>query len=88
MVGSKPEKIRKYADEAFVPVHWVERDLEAQKPLPRHLVGFPIEVNNGVWGVLVIDSKNAPIEKATVEGLHPHYAVIIGKILEGTALHV
>ncbi len=55
--NSSTEDIQRYADNAFLPVQLVHWRLKANRALPRRLCGIPVEVDNKIWGVLVLDSR-------------------------------
>ncbi len=44
-----------YAKNAFVDVEWVRE----KRPKSRSLIGLPVRVNGKVWGVLVLDTRDA-----------------------------
>lgn len=50
-------ELMQYATAARVPLQWVRHRCATGKPLPRTLCGIPVEVNNKLWGVLVLDSR-------------------------------
>lgn len=52
--------LKHYCDRAFVAMEWARNRVNGghPRPLPRSLLGIPIEVGGEPWGVLVVDSRS------------------------------
>jgi hypothetical protein len=56
--GSDSEgQIEDYATRTFVSPGWLRRRLKKGAPIARSFYAIPIEVKNGRWGVVMIDSR-------------------------------
>lgn len=51
-------KQRKYAKSTHTPVDLVQKYIAREVPSARSFGAIPIEVNNSIWGVLVLDSRD------------------------------
>jgi hypothetical protein len=49
-----------YCNRAFVPNRWATKRISGRhpRPLPRSLLGIPLEVGGEPWGALVVDSRS------------------------------
>jgi hypothetical protein len=56
---STADEIATYAQMANMPEWWIRDRLAKKKPCPQMLCGIPIEVDNRLWGVLVLDSRRS-----------------------------
>jgi hypothetical protein len=55
--SSTPEQIAEYARLTVMPIWQIQHRIKRNRPCPRALCGIPVEVNNKIWGVLVLDSR-------------------------------
>ena len=59
--SSKKKAKPEYATKTSTPPDLVERYLARGVPMARSFGATPIEVNNKIWGVLVLDSRNSDV---------------------------
>ena len=74
----KDRQIIEYAKKTNSPVNLIR----GLVPTSRSLCGIPVEVGGVVWGVLVVDSRNAKLPKELIELHYPLVAKFMGRILE------
>jgi hypothetical protein len=55
--------VQQYAEKTFISPRRARRYIKTKKVAPKSILGFPIEVNNKPWGVLVFDSTGETIAK-------------------------
>lgn len=86
LTAASPETdVQAYAASTWVSVEWVRWYLGRGKTPPRSYAGRPIEVQGKVWGVLVIDSRNAKLPyMPTLEKTTNSAAKLLGVVLKGT----
>lgn len=75
-------QVTRYARRTFCPEEIVRDYMGRGKDLPRSIGAIPIEVNNKMWGVLVLDSQN---EHGVTEDVVNNFTLtvkIIGQMLE------
>lgn len=70
--------LKQYADDSNYPLELVRKTL----PSSRAICGIPVEVGGKVWGVLVVDSRQAKLPKEKIEQHYPLVARFLGRILE------
>jgi len=54
-----PEQLQAYADASMMPLGWVQDRAKKGAQFPRVLCGIPVEVDNKLWGVIVLDSRRS-----------------------------
>lgn len=59
------EEIAEYAKMALMPVDIIRYRVRKGTTCPRSLCGIPVEVDNKIWGVLVLDSRRPDTIKYT-----------------------
>lgn len=57
--GSSEADIKRYCSETTCNEAWVRKRIASGEALPQSLRGIPIEVLNVLWGVVVLDSRDA-----------------------------
>jgi hypothetical protein len=73
------DEITEYARKTWVSVEW----LRIEKSTARALIGIPVNVKGGVWGVIVVDSQSPTIENQNqIIESYRLTASILGKLLE------
>lgn len=50
---------QKYAAKTFCSIGIVEHYIKTNRPAPRSIAAIPLEVDGKIWGVIVLDSRNA-----------------------------
>jgi len=74
-----------YAQATNVSVKWVDWRIRKNKACAQSYAGRPIEVNNELWGVLVIDSRSPTLPgKAKIDQSTKTAAKLLGAVLKGT----
>lgn len=74
-----------YCAKTKIPLEWLNQRLSQRESLPRALRGIPVEVDNRVWGVIVLDSQDPTPFDADVNGqggLTRMFSFTISKLLE------
>lgn len=77
--------IQEYCSKTKIAKDWLEMRLAAGDGLPRSLRGIPIEVDNELWGVIVLDSKDPSPFAVDPDGQGPltrMFTFTISKLLE------
>jgi hypothetical protein len=74
--------IQEYSNRTWVSVEWVRSQVQNGKPLPRSLVGIPIEVSGNRWGVIVFDSRSPEIKTARVSRQFRLVGLTLGHLLK------
>lgn len=59
--NSSPEDVRNYATQAHVPIEWLEKRMNRNRPCARCFRSIRIEVDGVWWGVLMIDSRETKL---------------------------
>jgi hypothetical protein len=72
-------EIEEYAERTWVSEQLVRK----RKPHARAFLGIPVEVNNRLWGVIVVDSRSVEISQDVVRTTFKTVARFLGKTLEG-----
>ena len=79
-------QIRTYADSTWVTTEWVRTRVRRGRHCARSLCGFTIEVKGTPWGVIVLDSKKAELQKTDdIMGMYRLVAQFLGAVLQETA---
>lgn len=80
-----PEDRKLYAKLTYVPKEWVEWRIRRGKICARSYAGRPIEVNNEMWGVLIIDSRASKLpDKRKLNQASATAAKLLDAVLQGT----
>lgn len=85
---SLAREVSHYAQQGYVSPKWLRKQIKKNKPLPRCIYGFPVEVDGRPWGVIVIDSRLPELPKlrdsstAAVYESFERHAGVLSKLLK------
>lgn len=82
---SPSSDVSTYISRSLCPEAWVELRLRNGDAVPRALRGIPVEVDNNLWGVIVLDSKHPQPFDADPSGsgdLTRMFSFTLSKLLE------
>jgi len=78
------QDIEKYAAASFASEEWIEQRLEKGSRCARSFCGMPVEVNNNLWGVIVIDSQIEELpDSSELRRAYGLYGRLLGNMLQG-----
>lgn len=78
------EAVRLYAEVSSVSEDWLRQRLKEGKPCARSFCGMPVEVNNKLWGVIVLDSQNEEQpESSDLQEVYGLLGRLLGNMLQG-----
>jgi transcriptional regulator with GAF, ATPase, and Fis domain len=69
-----------------MPVEVIQRRVQSRKPCPQALCAIPVEVDNRIWGVLVLDSRRAGTinyQSQTWHAFTTYVQLGLGELLNG-----
>ena len=84
--SASPEgEMTSYSHKTKISMAWLRGRLEQNEELPRALRGIPVEVDNALWGVIVLDSREPAPFGVDPDGQGPltrMFSFTISKLLE------
>ncbi len=79
------DDIDRYARGSFASVGWIKQRLQQKKPCARSFCGMPVEVNNELWGVIVIDSQIEELpDSSELREIYGLLGRLLGNMLQGS----
>jgi hypothetical protein len=80
---SSDDLIEEYANDTNVSVSFVKRRIAKRRSNPRSLIALPIEVNNQVKWIVVLDSRSPNDLREIADVAASSYTPIISHLLKG-----
>jgi hypothetical protein len=78
------DDFERYARAAFATKKWLKQRLRENKRCARSFCGMPVEVNNRIWGVIVIDSDIEKLpDSSELQDIYGLLGQLLGNMLQG-----